>query len=50
MTNFNLHDDFRSDIAALQDTALVLVGRDDEAMNAEAFPSLFRELGSPLSW
>ena len=48
MTNFNLHDDFHSDIAALQDTALVLVGRNDEAMNAEAFPSLFKELGKPV--
>ena len=48
MNNFNLRDDFRNDLAALPDTALVLVGRQDEAMKAEAFPSLFKELGKPV--
>ena len=48
MNNFNLHEDFRGDLAALPDTALVLVGRQDEAMKAEAFPSLFKELGKPV--
>ena len=48
MTNFNLHDDFRSDLEMLPDTALVLVGSQDEAMKPQAFPDLFKELGKPV--
>lgn len=48
MTNFNLHDDFKADLTALPQTAMTLVGRDDEAMNAEAFPYLFNEIGKPV--
>ena len=48
MSNFNLNDDFRGDLKALPDTALVLVGRDDEAMIAEEFPGLFNELDKPV--
>ena len=48
MNNFNLHEDFRNDLAALPDTALTLVGSDDEAMNAAAFASLFSELSKPV--
>jgi len=44
MTNFNLHTDFRSDLEKLPASSLTIVGRDDEAMNAEAFISLFNEL------
>ncbi|MBW8636956.1 alpha/beta fold hydrolase [Hoeflea sp. WL0058] len=44
MTNFNLHTNFRSDIEALPQTSLTLVGRDDEAMNAGAFIPLFNAL------
>lgn len=48
MTNFNLHDDFKADLAALPPTSLTLVGRDDEAMNAQAFPKLFSEIAKPV--
>ena len=44
MTNFNLHEDFKADLAALPQTALTLVGRDDEAMDAAAFPIVFKEM------
>lgn len=48
MTNFNLHDDFKADLTALPLTALTLVGRNDEAMNVEAFPILFKEIERPI--
>jgi len=48
MTNFNLHDDFKADLAALPSTSMTFVGRDDEAMNADAFPKLFSELEKPF--
>lgn len=48
MTNFNLHDDFKADLAALPQTSLTLVGNDDEAMNVEAFPILFKEIGKTV--
>jgi pimeloyl-ACP methyl ester carboxylesterase len=48
MSNFNLHDDFKMDLSALPQTTLMLVGRDDEAMNAAAFPNLFKEIDRPV--
>ncbi|MCR9134496.1 MAG: alpha/beta fold hydrolase [Alphaproteobacteria bacterium] len=48
MTNFNLHDDYKADLTALPPTALTLVGRDDEAMNVDAFPNLFNEIQRPI--
>lgn len=43
-TNINLRGDFEADIASLPHRALVLVGRDDEAMRAAEFPALFGRL------
>lgn len=48
MTNFNLHDDFKADLVALPPASLTLVGRDDEAMKAGAFPNLFKEIERPV--
>ncbi|WP_136657331.1 alpha/beta fold hydrolase [Nitratireductor sp. XY-223] len=45
MTNFALNRDFESDIAGLPEESLVLVGSDDEALDADAFVPLFAKLG-----
>ncbi len=44
MMNFAVHKKFRQDIASLPETSLTLVGRDDEAVDASAFPKLFNGL------
>ena len=44
-TNINLRRDYESDIAALPERTLVVVGKQDEAMKADAFPALFHRLG-----
>ena len=44
MNNFNLRNDYEADIEAMPDGSLTLVGSKDEAMNVDAFPSLYRDL------
>ncbi|MCP4314864.1 MAG: alpha/beta hydrolase [Hyphomicrobiales bacterium] len=48
MTNFALHRDYEPDIAGLPDASLIIVGRNDEALNAEAFPNLFKDMGTDV--
>ncbi|MDF2373930.1 MAG: alpha/beta fold hydrolase [Rhizobiaceae bacterium] len=44
MKNLALNRDYAPDIAGLPKTSLVLVGRNDEAMDADKFPIVFKDL------
>ncbi|MEX3009033.1 alpha/beta hydrolase [Hoeflea sp. TYP-13] len=48
MSNYALHRDYEPDIAGIPDASLVIVGRDDEALNADAFPDLFKGMSTDV--
>ena len=45
---FALNRNYERDIAGVPDTALILVGTDDEALKAEAFVDLFDGTGAEI--
>ena len=48
MNNFALHRDYEPDIAGLPEASLIIIGGDDEALDASAFPNLFKGMGTDV--
>ena len=43
MSNFALRRDYETDVANIPAASLILIGQDDEALNASAFPNIFKD-------
>lgn len=48
MNNYALHRDYETDMAGLPEASLIIVGREDEVLNAEAFPNLFKDMDTDV--